>query len=188
MAIFNSLKEWGTPAKTFHWLIAVLVIGLFTLGLIQVRWPVSPLKFELYAWHKSFGILVLLLVSLRLVWRLINRQVPQLPPTMNVFERFLANATHYAFYVILLSMPLSGWIFTSAANFPLKLFDIVALPAIVPPDKDLSELARDIHHWLGWTLAGVFTLHVAGALKHHFIDRDDVLKRMLPGLSKDKPS
>jgi cytochrome b561 len=181
MQIFNSDKEWGAPAKFLHWLTALIVIGLFILGLVQVRWPVTPLKFELYAWHKSFGILVLALVMVRLCWRLANKATPKLPEHMKNSERLAARFTHFGFYAVLIAMPLSGWVLNAAANFQVKIFGLFALPAIVAPDRQLAELATQMHHWLGWLLLAIFGLHVAGVLKHHFWDKDDVLARMLPG-------
>jgi cytochrome b561 len=171
--------HWGAVAKFFHWSVAILVIGLLVGGLTMTDLKTSPEKFKLYALHKSVGLTVLALMLLRFAWRGIDprpHDLAGLPPA----ARFAARAAHRLFYVVLLAMPISGWVYNSAANFPLQWFGLVQLPAIVAADKELKHLAHEVHEWLAWTLIALLLVHVAAALKHHFIDGDDTLRRMLP--------
>jgi cytochrome b561 len=180
MPLRNTPETWGTVHKTLHWLIALAVVGLLCVGWYMDEMPNSPDKIKVYALHKSFGITVLALMLVRLAWRWGNPR-PALPSTMKGWERRLAGVVHGGIYAALLAMPLSGWLFNSASNFPLKWFGLFSIPALAGPDRDLKLLAEDVHWALSWVIVTLVALHVAGALKHHFVDRDDVLKRMLPG-------
>lgn len=180
MPLRNTPETWGAVHKALHWLVALAVVGLLVVGWIMDEMPNSPDKIKVYALHKSFGITVLALMLVRLAWRRSNPR-PALPPTMKRWERTLAGVVHGGLYVVLLAMPLSGWLYNSAANFTLKWFGLFAIPPLSAPDKDLKYLAEDVHWFLSWMVVTLVVLHVAGALKHHFVDRDDVLRRMLPG-------
>jgi cytochrome b561 len=180
MTLVNTARAWGTLARGFHWTVAALIFAQFALGKIADEWPRSPTKVDLFVWHKSTGILILTIVVLRLAWRAATR-TPDPPADSSRLERRAAAASHALLYVVMIAMPLSGWVINSAANFPLKLFWLVPLPAITPPGKDLQELAEAVHGALAWTLAALVAVHVAAALWHHFIRRDDVLTRMLRG-------
>ena len=182
MSLSNTNLTWGSIAKGFHWIIAALIFTQFGLGWIADEWPRSPTKVDLFVWHKSIGILILTLVVLRICWRMLNR-VPDLPAATSRMERWGAHASHAVLYLLIVAMPISGWVINSAANFPLKLFWLVPLPNIVAPSKATQTLAANIHLGLFWTLATVVTIHIAAALRHHFVKRDDVLIRMLPGES-----
>lgn len=180
MALRNTDSSWGAVAKGFHWIVATLIFVQFGLGWVAERWPRSLTKVELFVWHKSVGVLVLALVVARIVWRLFNP--PPAPPAWAAAgEVRAARVTHALLYVTMLAMPLSGWIINSAADFPLKVFWLFPLPAIVPPDEALKEAAETVHLTLFWILAALVTAHVAAALWHHFVARDEVLARMLPG-------
>ena len=179
MSAKSDATRWGSVAKAFHWTIAVLVIGLLVGGLTMTDMKVSPEKFKLYALHKSIGITVLALMLLRFAWRGIDPR-PQDVAGMAPIVAFAAHAVHRLLYVALIAMPISGWVYNSASNFPLQWFGLVQLPAIVAPDKGLKELAHEVHEVLAWTIIALLLAHIAGALKHHFIDRDDTLRRMLP--------
>ncbi len=181
MPLRSDLKNWGSITKGLHWLIALAVIGLLCVGPWMVELPISANKVRVYALHKSTGVTVLALMCLRMAWRLIEGRRPRLPPGMPAWQRGLANASHGLLYLALLVMPLSGWIFNSAANFPLQWFGLVSMPALAAPDPSIKQLARDVHGWTAWLLIGLVTLHVLAALKHHFFDRDPTLRRMLPG-------
>src|SRR4030095_9300730 len=138
----------------------------------------APPKVDLFVWHKSTGILILTIVVLRLAWRAATR-TPEPPAESWRIERLAASASHPLLYVTMMGLPMSGWVINSAANFPLKLFWLVPLPAITAPSKAVQHLAEEVHETLGWTLAALVTIHVAAALRHHFIKRNDVLIRML---------
>ena len=179
MQLTNNEDGWGAIAQLLHWTIAVLVIGLALVGLLMQELPNTPLKVQVYALHKSFGLTVLALAMLRLLWRLDNRRPPH-PPTMPRWERRFAGLTHGLLYLLLLWMPLSGWLYNSASNFPLRWFGLFSVPALSGRDAELKELAESLHEYGFYLLALLFTLHVAAALKHHFIDRDRTLTMMLP--------
>jgi len=184
MGLRNTSTAWGSIAKSFHWIIATLILTQFALGWTAEAWHRSPTKVDLFVWHKSIGILILTLVVLRVAWRLAGR-VPELPADMSRLERRLAAASHALLYVIMVAMPVSGWIINSAANFPLKIFWLVPLPDITPPSKSIQEIAETVHLTFFWSLAALLGLHVAAALRHHFVKHDDVLLRMLPGDDDD---
>jgi cytochrome b561 len=175
----NSQERWGVVAQTLHWSIAVLVIALALVGLLMQEMPNSPDKLKVYALHKSVGLTVLLLVVLRLAWRLGNRR-PLHPPHMPAWQRGLAATTHGLLYLLLFAMPLTGWLYNSASNFPLRWFNLVRIPPLVEPDRELKALALTLHSGGFYLLAALFVLHVAGALKHHYVDRDRTLVAMLP--------
>ncbi|TVR99771.1 MAG: cytochrome b [Rhodospirillales bacterium] len=180
MGFRNTRDRWGVIAQGFHWLLAVLVIGMVGLGLYMVELPLGVRMLELYALHKSVGVLVFALMALRLAWRLAN-PTPAPAGPMKAYERRLAGVVHALFYVVLLSLPITGWLMSSAANFSVSVFGLFTLPDLVTPDKGLEDTLKTAHLWLGWTLMGLFALHVAGAFKHHMMDGDDTLRRMVPG-------
>lgn len=175
----SDATRWGAVAKLLHWTVAIAVIGLLVGGLTMTDLKTSPQKFQLYALHKSVGITVLALMLLRLAWRGIDPR-PRENGGDHPWLMFAARATHRLFYVLLIAMPISGWVYNSAANFPLRWFGRVQLPALVAPDKALKQLAHEVHEVLAYTIIALLIVHVAGALKHHLIDRDDTLRRMLP--------
>jgi cytochrome b561 len=180
MPIRNTTTRWGSLAQLFHWVIVALVITQFVLGTLSASLPAASLK--KLTWitpHKSIGITILVLAVLRLGWRWMN-PTPLLPDTLKSYERVLAHFTHYALYVLLFVMPLTGWIMSSARSFPVSWFGIVQLPDLVGRDPALYEALHTTHAILAWTLAAIAVLHVAAAFKHHFVLKDDVLKRMIP--------
>lgn len=165
----------------FHWGMAVLVIGLLGLGLYMEGQEPSPAVFKLYFWHKSFGIAVLGLIVARLAWRLSSiRPVPL--PTHKPWEKKLAKATYFLFYLSLFIMPLTGWAMSSAKNFPVSVFGWFTLPGIYPESKEAAEFFVTVHVITSKILIGLIVLHAAGAVKHHVIDKDGTLRRMLPGV------
>ncbi len=175
----NRPDHWGGLAQLLHWSIAALVIGLAIVGLLMQELPNSPFKLKVYGWHKSFGMLVLLLVGLRLLWRLIDRR-PEHPDDLPAWQRRLASGVHGLLYLLLLWMPLTGWLYNSAANFPLRWFGLFALPSLAAPDPELKALANALHVYGFYLLALLFALHAGAALHHHFVRRSPVLRRMLP--------
>ncbi len=175
----NTDSSWGAPAKLFHWLIAALIFAQFGLGCLAAGWRPSPLKLNLFVWHKSLGMLVLALVVLRLLWRLVN-PTPALPADTPAWERAAARASHALLYVIMLAMPLIGWVISSASGVPFRIFWQVPLPALVAVDRHTAELAALAHFWLGLVFVALLVAHIGAALRHHFVKRNDVLVRMLP--------
>jgi cytochrome b561 len=175
----NTELSWGTPAKLLHWTVAALVFLQIALGWAAVTWRLSPTKLDLFVFHKSIGMLVLVLMVVRVAWRAVNN-APSLPADMGPLERRSAHASHLLLYVLLLFMPVTGWIVTSAANIPLRIFWMIPLPPVVEPDKPMADAAASIHLVLFVVLSLLLALHIAAALRHHFFRHDDVLARMLP--------
>lgn len=168
------------PAILLHWLIAALMLVTIPLGVYGAN-AEGELGQSLTNVHKPIGLLVLVLTTVRIGWRL-SHPPPPLPETMNLGLRMAARATHAAFYALLLVMPLSGWWMTSAfpKRHPITVGDLFELP-FLPVATDLASagVAHDVHELLGWSAIALIVLHVAAALKHQFIDRDPVLARML---------
>ena len=179
MPFKNSETDYGTIAKTFHWLMAALVIGLLCVGLYMSDLEMGPDKLKLYGLHKEFGTLVLILVILRLLWRFKNT-APALPADMKKHEKLAAHAGHAALYFLMLYMPIVGWLMSSAAGFPVSFFGLFALPNLVSPDKQLMELLKELHEIGGNAFIFVIAAHFGAALYHHFIRKDNILRRMLP--------
>ncbi|MDV7339553.1 cytochrome b [Terasakiella sp. A23] len=179
MSMRNTYHSFGTIAKGFHWIMVLGFIALYVIGFYMTGLPLGPEMFEQIAIHKSIGILVLGLAVLRLIWRFIN-PTPDLPKDMPVHERLGAHFSHIALYAVMLIMPISGWAMSSAANFPVSVFGWFTLPALIEPSKAALENLKTFHGIMAWAILGLIALHVAAALKHHFINKDDVLTRMLP--------
>lgn len=177
MRIKNSEERFGIVSILLHWLIALLLIGLVTLGLYMTWIPISATKLKLYGWHKEFGILALMLVIVRITWRLSNSN-PSLAK-LPTWEKIAARTVHWLFYVFMFALPISGWLITSAAGLPVSFFGLFLLPNLVAADETLRSLFEEIHEWLGYGLIATFCLHVSAALKHHFINKDDILRRMI---------
>lgn len=181
----NTGDSWGTPAKFFHWLIAALILAQIALGLTAVNWPLSPLKLNLFVWHKSIGMMILALVVLRLLWRLANA-VPSLPPDTTDWERRAAHASHFLLYVAMIALPVTGWIISSTSGIPFRIFWWIPLPAIAAVDSTVEALAKLAHFSLFTLLAALLLVHVGAALRHHYVKRNDVLARMLPFSGKSQ--
>jgi cytochrome b561 len=179
MTIRNTSVRWGHVSQFLHWLIVVLLIVQVTLATLADDLPLGMKKLALLARHKSVGITILGLAVLRLLWRWMN-PTPLLPGTLKPYERVLANITHAGLYILLFAMPLSGWMMSSARGFPVSWFGFIQLPDLVPKNKSLYDAMLQTHEALSWALYTIVFLHVVAALKHHWIHKDDVLRRMLP--------
>jgi cytochrome b561 len=175
----NTRERWGLISQLLHWLVAVLILVQVGVGVAAVDWRLSPTKLDLFVWHKSVGMLILLLVLLRLGWRITN-PTPAPPPDMRPWEVHAAQISHVLLYLFVLGLPLTGWIINSAANIPLKLFWLVPLPDITAPSKPLQEAATGAHVALVIALAALLVVHVGAALRHHYLKHNAVLRRMLP--------
>ena len=171
--------RYGAVAQTFHWIIATLIVIQFVLAYMADDLPLGVHKLALLARHKSFGMTVLMLAVLRLLWRLKN-PAPELPSGMTPLERMLARGTHVAFYVLLFAMPLSGWLMSSAKNYSVSWFGLFTWPNLIGKNEGQFDFLRSTHHLLSDLLFVIAVLHVLAALKHHFWNKDDVLLRMLP--------
>jgi cytochrome b561 len=171
--------RYTVVAQTLHWVIAALIATQFTLAWMADDLPLGMHKLALLARHKSFGMTLLMLGVLRLTWRLFN-PAPPLPEHTSKIETFLARATHIAFYALLFAMPLTGWLMSSAKNYSVSWFGLFTWPNLISPDDHWFEVLKETHDVLSNVLFAIVILHFLAALKHHFWNKDDVLKRMLP--------
>ena len=177
--------RYTATAISLHWLIAIGIAGTFSLGLYMHELPLSPTKLQLYSWHKWAGVSLFALIVVRLLWRA-THAAPPLPAQMPALQRLAANATHWARDALMVAVPLSGWLMSSAKGFQTVWFGVLPLPDLVAKDAALGDLLQDVHEALNLTMLGLVLLHAVAALKHHFIDRDDVLTRMLPALERNE--
>ena len=177
--------RYGAVAQTFHWVVAALIVIQFVLAYTADDLPLGVHKLALLARHKSFGMTVLMLAILRLLWRLKNPP-PELPTGMTPLERMLARATHVAFYVLLFAMPITGWLMSSAKNYSVSWFGLFTWPNLIGKNEAQFDFLRSTHHLLSDALFVIAVLHVLAALKHHFWNKDDVLLRMLPFVKTDR--
>jgi len=174
--------RYSKIAIVLHWTIAALIIGLIIFGLLMTN-PNMPNRFVLYQLHKSFGVMVLILSIFRLVWRLIHTP-PPLPTGMKTWEVAAAKFTHIAFYVIMIGMPLLGWAMVSASPLPIptELFWTIPWPDMpfIPESEELEETFEFLHSNIGKLTIGLILLHFGAAMKHHFVNKDNVFVRMFP--------
>ena len=172
----SSATRYTAPAIGLHWLLALMLIGSFSLGVYMADLPFSLTRLKLYNWHKWAGVTILLLSLVRLAWRLGHR--PPADAAMPAWQATAAHATHRLLYALFFVVPLLGWAYSSAAGFPIVWFGVLPLPDFVPVDKALAEAIKPWHGRSAMLMAALVLLHVAGALKHQLIDRDGLIDRM----------
>ena len=171
-------------AISLHWLIAILIAAAFTLGLIMSDMPgLSITKLKYFSWHKWLGITIFMFALLRVVWRL-THPAPALADGMAGWQRLAAVWTHRLLYALIIVIPLTGYFYSLAAGVPVVYLGIIPLPVLIEKNAFLKEVLGDAHSILNFSMAGLVALHVLGALKHQFIDRDGTLARMLPFLQR----
>jgi cytochrome b561 len=178
MGLRNTPERYGSVAQALHWLIVLLLLGQVAAGMIAEEMPDGFDKLVLLARHKSVGITILGLALLRVAWRFLDRPPP--PPPMPRRQYLAARASHWGLYALLFAMPVTGWMMSSASNYPVSWFGLTQLPDLVAPDRDLKHLLGEVHETLAYALIALALLHVAAALKHQFVNRDGLLWRMLP--------
>lgn len=181
MRIRNDVGQWGLVSIGLHWLTFLLVVGLALVGLLMTELPTGPFKVQVYALHKSVGLTVFALALLRVLWRLFAGAPVPVADTPR-WQDAIAKVTHGALYVLLLAVPFSGWMFNSAAGFPLRWFGLFKVPALSRYDPGLKAFAQAAHEWLFFALAALVLVHAVAALFHHYRLRDRTLVRMLPGM------
>ena len=187
MSLRNTAHDWSTPIKVLHWLLALAVVAMAIMGLVMKYGDFAPVeRIRLYALHKSVGLTILVLAVLRLLIRLLDRGRPVLPP-MPRWQHLAATFSHVALYVVLIGMPLTGWLYNSASGFPLQWFSQFKVPALVERSTELKALAGSLHFAGFIVLAIVLLMHVGAAIQHHFIHRDNVLRSMLPRPRRNRP-
>lgn len=172
-----SAPVYGLTARVLHWLTAVLVLTMIPAGIVMVNIGSGPLQDFLFNLHRSFGVLLVPVILLRLANRLIDPP-PPLPADIPLIQQFAATSVHWALYALLILQPIVGWIGTSAFRAPIIVFGLFELPPIWPPDRAFSDQVFVVHRAIGFLIALLITMHIAGALFHHFVRRDDVLLRM----------
>ena len=173
----NTETSYGSVAKAFHWLLLLMLGFLIVAGNFLASMPKGPEKLQAAGMHKSFGLLVLALILLRLIWRLIN-VTPKDPEGTPAIQNFLAHAMHWALYVLMFAQPLAGILMSQAAGYPVSFFGLFELPVLIDKDPSLAQFFRSAHGTV-WVLLVLAVIGHAGAgLYHHFIRKDDVLKRM----------
>ncbi len=175
----NTEMQYGAVAQLFHWTIVVLIVIQFVLANKAGSLPLGPAKITVLAQHKSVGMTIFGLAILRLIWRWMN-PIPPLPTNTPAWQRFGAHFSHWALYGLLFVIPLLGWMMSSARNFPVSWFGLFTFPNLVAPNRARYDFFHDAHELLAAVLFYLALFHIAAALKHHLIDRDNVLRRMLP--------
>ena len=181
-AVLNP-PRYSMTVIALHWLSALAVLGLLMSGWYMADLPLSPQRLKLFNWHKWAGVSVLVLTLLRLPLRLTHR-LPAPPVELlrqtPAWQLRLAGATHLALYGLLLVVPLIGWAHSSATGFSVVLFGVLPLPDLLPRDKALAELVKPWHAVGAYSLCALVVLHLAAALKHQFVDKDGLMRRMWP--------
>lgn len=183
MAIKNTLSSYGFVSKNFHWIMALIILFNFTLGYFMGDLDKGPLRFFIFNFHKSIGILVIVLIILRFLWRLVNL-VPT-PLSQNNLLNKLSKFVHYFFYFILLVVTFSGWTYSSARGGPFNVFGLFSVPALVEKNEEIGKIARDIHSISVYIFIAFVALHILATLYHHYFLKDKTLKRMWFGNSAD---
>lgn len=176
-----STTSYTRTAIALHWLLAFGLVGTFMVGVYMHELPLSPDKLKIYSWHKWAGVTLFMLAVLRLLWRFSHRP-PAAPGHMPRWQQLVAEAVHYLLYLLMLAIPLSGWLMSSAKGFQVVYFGVLPIPDLIGKNPDLGNFLKEVHETLNFLLLGLVAAHAAAAIKHHLIDRDDVLSRMLPFL------
>jgi len=181
MSLKNTPHSWGTVSQLLHWLTVALILALAVIGLVMSELPRTPKYFWVYTLHKSLGISVLALLPLRLGWRLWAGAPCPVAGTP-LWQHAIASITHWLLYALLLAVPVSGWLYDSASSLrPFRLFGLLEMPKLSGPDEALAELAHSAHIGLFWGMIALVAAHAGAAFWHHLFQRDETLRRMLPG-------
>lgn len=181
----NTQDTWGIIAKSFHWLLATLILSQFVIGKIAEASRLSPFKLDAFVWHKSLGLTILLLVILRTIWRWRNPP-PMAPVDMSRREIFLAQTGHKILYILMFAVPLSGWWVSDTARIPFKAYFVLPMPDFFEVNRSMQEIAEGVHDVLTTALLLALIAHIAAALWHHFVLHNKILHRMLPGWHRTK--
>jgi len=179
----NTLYRYTRTAITLHWAVAALIFATFPLGVYMHDLTLSPHKLRLYSYHKWIGVTIFLLAVLRVAWRG-THSPPPLPAAMPRWEKLAANTVHYLLYALIFIVPLSGWLMSSAKGVQTVWFGVLPLPDLLAKNKELGDLLKEVHEGLNFAMFGLVLAHIGAALKHHFIERDEILARMIPFLGR----
>jgi cytochrome b561 len=179
----SQTDNYTRTAIGLHWLIAIAIVATFGVGFYMHDLPLTPEKLKIYSWHKWAGVTIFMVVWFRLIWRFIHRP-PGPPVGMPAWQHVVAELAHRFIYILMIAIPVSGWLMSSAKGFQTVYFGVLPLADLLTKDKELGSLLAVVHTMLNFTLIGLVMGHAGAAIKHHFIDRDDVLIRMLPFIKK----
>jgi cytochrome b561 len=179
------VTKYKVPARVFHWLMALLVVGMIPVGFLMIDETLSrELRNTMFISHKNMGVLMLILIALRLLYRLLNP--PRLRPVeLPKLQEFAAHMTHIGLYALLIIMPLSGYIRVRAGGFPIKVLDSLGVPALVPRSEALAEFAKSVHYFGAYAIAALIAMHVGAALYHAVICKDGIFSLMWPIFSRE---
>ena len=172
-------QRYTRTAIGLHWWIAILIFIAFPLGVYMHDLPLSPYKLKLYSWHKWVGVTVFMLVILRIFWRTTHTP-PAFPDSLPTWQKRASQITHFLLYVLIIAVPISGWLMSSAKGVQTVWFGVLPLPDLLGKDKSLGNLLKVVHESLNYGLLALVVIHTLAAIKHHFIDKDNILRRMLP--------
>jgi cytochrome b561 len=171
-------RHFTRTAIALHWLTALIIAVAFPVGLLMGDMPISPFRIKVFVWHKWAGLTVLWLSFVRLAWRSLHA-APDGPDGMPVWQHLASRTVQWATYALLFLVPLTGWMYSSAAGYGVVYLNLIPLPNLVAKSKDLADQLKEIHETLNWVLLSLVVIHAAAAFKHHFIDKDGVLIGML---------
>jgi cytochrome b561 len=175
----NTENGYGLIAKLFHWVMAVLIIGLIALGWYMVGLTYyDPLYHDTLTWHRSLGVIVMVLIVVRLGWMLVDRR-SKASASLTPFEAIASRIVHGVLIVLMVVMPVSGYLISTEAGDPVSVFGLVSVPAVIDVSDQLRDLATAIHYYSVYGAAILVALHAVAALKHHLVDRDETLRRMI---------
>jgi cytochrome b561 len=172
-----STVRYNPISVAFHWLMAAIIVVTWSIAIVVSDMPLSPARITGYSWHKWLGVTVFFLVILRLVWRA-THPAPQLEIKMPVWQERAMQLTHFSLYLLMMVIPLVGWLMSSAKGYTVNYFGLFELPDLLSKDKALGHQLKDLHEYLADILVALVCLHVLAALKHQFIDKDGLLSRM----------
>jgi cytochrome b561 len=178
----NTEQRYGAVAVALHWLIAAVLVALLALGLYMVSLPDAGFdtrKIVLILFHKQLGLLALALAALRLAWR-VGSVLPALTGLLPDWQKVIARFVHLCFYGLMFALPISGWLMSSAAGIPVSLLGLFDLPDLVPHSDHWFRAFIEIHKWLGYALLACIVVHAGAALRHHFMFKDETLRKMWP--------
>jgi cytochrome b561 len=180
--LHNTEQRYGAVAITLHWLMAVALVALLAMGLYMVRLPdvgFDTRKIVLIIYHKEFGLVALVLVAVRLAWR-VGSALPALVQTLPDWQKVIARSVHLCFYGLMFALPITGLLMSSAAGIPVSLFGLFDLPDLVPYSDYWFQALIELHKWLGYALIVCTAIHAGAALRHHFVFKDETLRKMWP--------
>jgi cytochrome b561 len=182
----NTSTSYGSVGKFVHWLMAAMVITMLIVGFSMDSFD-EPLKSQVYGFHEEFGLTLMGVLIFRLYWRWVNPQ-PELPVALSAWEKVLSRLTHYLLYIALAIMIASGWAKSTSSGYTPNFYGLFELPMpFIPISKTVSHFVKQVHVTTVWILITLVSLHILAALNHHFIYKDNVLKRMLPSWNTPTP-